>query len=427
MEALFGDTLLTKTGVVPTAEALKGIETVGIYFSAHWCPPCRGFTPVLAEKWGAIRSEAHGSKPFTIVFVSSDHDVDGFNEYYGEQPWLALPYDDRDRKAALSKKYKVRGIPSLVMVDAKTGETITTDGRSAVSDLDAYPWVPPTPPTLRELLPDSFIGREGGAEAVKTDDLFARGAYLGLYFSAHWCGPCRGFTPTLTTAYKAVKAAGIDHTIGFVSSDKDQASFDEYYGDMPWNALEYSDRKRKENLSAHFSVQGIPTFVMLKLEPDGSVAIINDDAGGEVRGDAAGEKFPWMPPLVKDLDDADQSIEEGPAVIALMEGAGGVWDETEALFNTTAEAAKAGGAGLSFWVAKEQGGPSSQIRKMTKQGMPKVDKVNLIILDCENAGYYGGDEAKAAVTKADLDELISAFKAGTLTRKDFAARSSEMN
>jgi hypothetical protein len=35
MEALFGPTLLTKNGVVPTQEALAG-KVVGIYFSAHW-------------------------------------------------------------------------------------------------------------------------------------------------------------------------------------------------------------------------------------------------------------------------------------------------------------------------------------------------------------------------------------------------------
>ena len=58
-------------------------------------------------------------------------------------PWKALPYSDRDTKAALSKKYKVRGIPTFVVVDAKTGETITTEGREAVGsdpDGESFPW-----------------------------------------------------------------------------------------------------------------------------------------------------------------------------------------------------------------------------------------------------------------------------------------------
>ena len=29
----------------------KDVKLVGVYFSAHWCPPCRGFTPVLANHY----------------------------------------------------------------------------------------------------------------------------------------------------------------------------------------------------------------------------------------------------------------------------------------------------------------------------------------------------------------------------------------
>merc|ERR1719157_276657 len=103
MEALFGDKLLGKNGEVPTAEALAGKAGVALYFSAHWCPPCRGFTPKLAE-WYSTSLKAKGLE---VVFVSSDRD----KEYFGEMPWLALPYSDRECKASLSKKFKVQGIP----------------------------------------------------------------------------------------------------------------------------------------------------------------------------------------------------------------------------------------------------------------------------------------------------------------------------
>jgi nucleoredoxin len=33
------------------------------------------------------------------------------------------------------------------------------------------------------------------------------GKHLALYFSAHWCPPCKGFTPKLDETYKAIKAA----------------------------------------------------------------------------------------------------------------------------------------------------------------------------------------------------------------------------
>merc|ERR1712023_590324 len=76
--SLFGETLNThplkgvhgaSAAKVSTAEALAG-KTVGIYFSAHWCPPCRSFTPMLAKAYTSHLK----SKNFEIVFVSSDQD-----------------------------------------------------------------------------------------------------------------------------------------------------------------------------------------------------------------------------------------------------------------------------------------------------------------------------------------------------------------
>ena len=67
------------------ASALKG-KRVLFYFSAHWCPPCRGFTPVLAEWYKKFAAD----NDVEIIFVSSDRDQAGFDGYYGEMPWKAL-------------------------------------------------------------------------------------------------------------------------------------------------------------------------------------------------------------------------------------------------------------------------------------------------------------------------------------------------
>lgn len=72
-------------------------QVLGLYFSAHWCPPCRGFTPKLAEWYNNFKKGPNGSK-LEIVFVSSDRDESSFDEYYGEMPWLALPFPQRDVK-----------------------------------------------------------------------------------------------------------------------------------------------------------------------------------------------------------------------------------------------------------------------------------------------------------------------------------------
>jgi nucleoredoxin len=42
-----------------------------------------------------------------------------------------------------------------------------------------------------------------------------------LYFSAHWCGPCKSFTPTFAKEYEKLKSDGKNVEVVFVSSDKD--------------------------------------------------------------------------------------------------------------------------------------------------------------------------------------------------------------
>jgi len=46
-------------------------------------------------------------------------------------PFVAMPYANRAQKDVLAKKYDVRGIPTLVFLNA-TGEVVTKDGRSVV-------------------------------------------------------------------------------------------------------------------------------------------------------------------------------------------------------------------------------------------------------------------------------------------------------
>ena len=107
----FGPELRSGADTKPTSQVLGGKAVVGLYFSAHWCPPCRGFTPQLGKFYDSIKD----SKNFEIIFVSSDRDASQFKEYYDEQAaWAALPFKDRATKNALSKKYKVRGIPCLL-------------------------------------------------------------------------------------------------------------------------------------------------------------------------------------------------------------------------------------------------------------------------------------------------------------------------
>jgi thiol-disulfide isomerase/thioredoxin len=103
-----------KPKVVEMGEALAG-KTVALYFSAHWCPPCRQFTPKLAELYRQLK--AQNNNKFEVIFVSCDHTEDEFLSYFGEMPWYAVPYGDHQREA-ICGQFRVSGIPRLTVLNS---------------------------------------------------------------------------------------------------------------------------------------------------------------------------------------------------------------------------------------------------------------------------------------------------------------------
>lgn len=130
LEALFGTRLVNAKGQRVSPAILDG-KKIGIYFSAHWCPPCRAFTPQLVTVYNALKKEG---KPFEIVFVSSDRAEADMYRYMKEMdmPWPAVRFPDKKREE-LKAKYNIQGIPTLVIVDS-SGKTIAANARSTVAD-----------------------------------------------------------------------------------------------------------------------------------------------------------------------------------------------------------------------------------------------------------------------------------------------------
>ncbi len=93
----------------------------GLYFSAHWCGPCRKFTPKLVEYYNKIAGE---HPEFEIIFVSSDRSSEDMAAYMREagMPWTAIEFTKLANVPSL-KKYAGDGIPDLVIVDA-TGKVL---------------------------------------------------------------------------------------------------------------------------------------------------------------------------------------------------------------------------------------------------------------------------------------------------------------
>ena len=123
-------------------EALEKKKLIALYFSAHWCAPCRKFTPELVEYYNRVATE---HPEFEIVFVSFDKSQFAMETYMREanMPWPAIDFPKLQDKDAI-RKYAGNGIPCLVLVDA-TGKVISSTYAGAqylgpakvLGDLDA--------------------------------------------------------------------------------------------------------------------------------------------------------------------------------------------------------------------------------------------------------------------------------------------------
>ena len=89
MDKIKGQTLIKADGTkVQADDALAGKKIICIYFSAHWCPPCRGFTPVLKKFYDEVKNSG-----VEIIFVSADQSHNDMISYMKESHGEVLILD----------------------------------------------------------------------------------------------------------------------------------------------------------------------------------------------------------------------------------------------------------------------------------------------------------------------------------------------
>jgi nucleoredoxin len=110
------------------SSTLEG-KYVGLYFSAHWCPPCRAFTPSLVKF-----RDKHADEDFEIVFVSLDNSEKEKKGYIREMKmnWPSIRGARSRDGEGLSKRFGISGIPALIIL-APDGSVVTENGRGDVS------------------------------------------------------------------------------------------------------------------------------------------------------------------------------------------------------------------------------------------------------------------------------------------------------
>lgn len=409
LEKTLGESVMTKTGTRTTKEIAESSPCVGLYFSAHWCPPCRRFTPELA-KW----YEGAKKKGMEIIFLSGDQDQKQFDEYYKEMPWAAVPFENRALKAKLSKKFGVKGIPSFIILDPKSGKIHTKNGRDIVGTDPTYenfPWPP------KEFWTDVM----GGKEFVTADDKIVTAEslksldYIGFYFSAHWCPPCRGFTPVLAKWYEEYHTDSSNFEIIFNSWDKTEEQFNEYRKTMPFPSRKWDDSKIRKDLDDMFEATSIPMLVVLDAKT-GKLLTSQGRAG--VTEEPAG--LPWVRKSFFNLGPSCiDALNSSPCCIAFIKSdtdKSAIESAMKGVADTFVEVAKAedewpGPLEIEFIIDDGTHELSARVKDLLKL---QAEKEILVIMELSEKKLHVADVTDPSKISAEaVKGLVDAFKAGT--------------
>lgn len=128
--------------------------SIYLHVYIYRCPPCKQFTPLLVKFYELMNK--NGEK-FEIIWVSRDRNNEDFVAYYQKMPWLAVPVENMEAVTQLtSSKFKLQGIPHLVLLDGDDASIYTLEGTKKVMN-DKYGLeFPYQPRSLLNLIPKSI-------------------------------------------------------------------------------------------------------------------------------------------------------------------------------------------------------------------------------------------------------------------------------
>jgi nucleoredoxin len=308
------DFVISPNGNKVSISELEG-NTIGLYFAQCLYKKCVKFTPKLLEVYEKLK--ANGEK-FEVVMIPLDKKEESFKEGFEKLPWLSLPFNDKSC-VKLARYFEISTIPALAII-GPDGKTLQSDVVDAIEDhgIETYPFTPEKfsfltekdkakrdAQTLESILVlghlDFVIGKDG--LKVPISDLV--GKNILLYFSAHWCPPCRAFLPKLVETYHQIKAKDDAFELIFISSDRDQTSFEDYFTQMPWLALPFGD-ERQDYLDRIFKVKGIPMLVAIG--PTGRT--VTTEARELVMFHGA-EAYPFTEARLKEIEAENEEMTKG--------------------------------------------------------------------------------------------------------------------
>ncbi|XP_037124397.1 nucleoredoxin [Syngnathus acus] len=407
--SVFGERLVNREKAEVDVQALgERVSLLGLFFGCSLNAPCRQFNGSLCDFYGRFKQTSEHRDQLEVVFVSSDQEQKQWQDFLQEMPWPALPFKDRHKKMKLWNKYKVTSIPSLVFVDVATGKVVCRNGLLVVRDDPKgleFPW---GPKPFAEVVAGPLLR----SNRQSIDSACLEGHYVGVYFSAHWCPPCRSLTRVLVESYRTVKESGQKFEIVFVSADRSEESFQQYFSEMPWLAVPYSDEGRRSRLNRLFGIQGIPTLILLDTEGH----VITRQGRVEVLNDPECRLFPWHPRPVLELSEANAAqLHEGPCLVLFVDAEEeGELEPAKELIRPIAEKlmtkykAKEEETPLLFFVAGEDD-MSDSLRDYTN--LPEAAPL-LTILDMSARAKYVRDVEE--ITPDVVEQFVDDFLADKL-------------
>jgi nucleoredoxin len=153
---------------------------------------------------------------------------------------------------------------------------------------------------IYEAVKGDLVHNNKGVIEPFDDRLLAEKKLFALYFSAHWCAPCRKFTPQLVDFYNRIAPQHPEFELIFFSDDRGQFNMDTYMRDikMPWPAIDFQKLASKEALK-RYAGKSIPCLVLV-------------DAGGRVLSDTyAGETYLGPEKVVADIETLFARMSQG--------------------------------------------------------------------------------------------------------------------
>lgn len=154
-------------GEAGTLESLKG-KVVVLEFWATWCGPCIRAIPHLNE----LADQFQG-RPVQFISITEEesHVVEAFLDKKPIHSWIALDTDDSS-----SLDYRVRGIPTTVVIDAQGAIQAVTRPKKLTREvlekvIDGQPAGLPNVQSrrlIREILEEALEGKSAGSPTIQS-------------------------------------------------------------------------------------------------------------------------------------------------------------------------------------------------------------------------------------------------------------------